>query len=159
MIYNATQALAVGVAAACPISSLSVKTASASGVSFTPTAAATQAQIAAAQNFIDGFAWKDYQPVPLHALIGSLTALTSTQKKNISTDLFSGNPLKVLLDSGPNAAAIFAVYYSTQTATLSSADKNLAELFAAAMYVQDNPFYLVNPSFDPTINVPGWQAV
>ena len=39
--------------------------------------------------------------------------------------------------------------------TLNAADILTAKIRDVAMYVQDNPGYLANPAFDPTINVPG----
>ena len=94
----------------------------------------------------------------LFDLVTALNALTAAQKTNVSADLFGGSPPKFALDAGPNAGALLAIYYSTQTATLSTADKNTAKLYAAALYAQDNPAYLITPAFDPTINVPGWAA-
>lgn len=94
----------------------------------------------------------------LLAIIADLTALTSGQKIAIGNDLFTGPPAnKWQGNAGPNAAAMFTLYFQTQTGGMSPADKALAKLYAAAMYTQDNPKYLVNPSFDPSINIPGDQ--
>jgi hypothetical protein len=128
-------------------------------VSFTPSPSATQAQIGAAQAFINSFDWQDYQTLPLYQIFAALAALTTVQQTEVAADLFAGNPLKVLTDPGPNAAAIVVLYYITQLTVLPVASINLAKLYAACMYVQDNPTYLINPAFDTAINVPGWGPV
>jgi hypothetical protein len=120
---------------------------------------ATQAQITQANSIASTWPNTDYTNQSLVNIYTAIQALTATQKTNISNDLFSGSPMKVLTDAGPNAASLAVLWYQTQTATLSTADKNLAKLLAAAMYVGDNPNYLVQPSFDTSINVPGLVAV
>jgi hypothetical protein len=92
----------------------------------------------------------------LFDIITDLNALTNTQKTNIAADLFAGTPPKCLqYIAGSNLSALLVLYFTVQTATLSTADKNLAKLYAAGLYVQDNPNYLKQPSFDATINVAG----
>lgn len=101
-----------------------------------------------------GFAPKS--PRPLYAIYNSLAALSSTQKTNIWTDLSSGSPAKYLADLGPNAAAIAALDWAVRFSGLGAAAITDAKLRIAAIYVADNPTYLLSPSFDPTINVPAW---
>lgn len=85
-----------------------------------------------------------------------LNALSAAKKNAVWNDINSGNPPKWSLDAGPNAAAIAAIEFSaTSVAGITAAEKTEARLRLVAMYIQDNPKYLVNPSFDPTINVPG----
>jgi len=98
----------------------------------------------------------------IFALSGSLpTPAAGTQKAHVIADLFTGSlaagAQKWQQDPGPNAAAMSAVYAAI-TASNGLATFNAAQqLIMAAMYVQDNPTYLVNPAFDATINVPGDQ--
>lgn len=92
----------------------------------------------------------------LLAIVTDLSALTSTQKSNVSGALFSPtNAPPILADAGANAAAIWALYAMVQLNGVTTADKNTIKLYAAAQYVQDNPAYLVNPSFDSSINIRG----
>ena len=100
-----------------------------------------------------------YQSPPakrtLLAIVADLNALTGAQKNAVWTDITSGSPPKWSTDAGPNAAAI-AVLHAVATMTgLSNADLLIVKIRGVAMYVQDNPGYLVNPAFDPSINVPG----
>ena len=98
----------------------------------------------------------------IFALTGSLpTPAAGTQKANIIADLFSGNlatgSQKWQQDTGPNLVAMSAVYAAI-TASNGLATFNAAQqMILAAMYCIDNPNYLVNPSFDSSINVPGDQ--
>jgi hypothetical protein len=110
-----------------------------------PTATQVQAQANPPRNL-----------VPLLTLITQLNALTTAQKTNIWNDLTSGSPPKWELDAGPNASAIAVLQFiATLTPSLSATDLLNAKVRGVAMYVQDNPTYLVNPVFDPTINIPG----
>lgn len=93
--------------------------------------------------------------VSLLALTTSLNALSATQKNAIWADVTSGNPPKWSKDVGANAAAIAVLQLLTTSGTLNAADILAAKIRGVAMYVQDNPNYLVNPAFDPSINVPG----
>ncbi len=112
-----------------------------------------QANLTAALAAID--VTRSYGPRPLYLILADLTALSAAQKTNIATDLFTGSPMKVLTDAGPNAAGIFDLEWAVQTGGITTADKNLAKQYAAAFYLQDNPVYLVKPGFDPTINICG----
>lgn len=94
----------------------------------------------------------------LLSLIADLNALSASKKNAIWTDISSGSPPKWSTDTGPNAAAI-AVLQLLATSGLSAADVLTAKVRGVAMYVQDNPKYLVNPSFDTSINVPGDEVI
>lgn len=124
-----------------------------------PAPTATQAQINQMNQIASTWDMRVYRTSRIYDILTAIQALTTTQKTNISNDLFSGTPLKALLDDGANASAIFCLYYIVQTASMSGADKNLAKLYAAAMYCQDNPMYLITPPFDTSINVPGWSPI
>ncbi len=94
-----------------------------------------------------------------YAIYADLMALTTLQKTNVWTDLSSGTPKKYLLDTGANTAAIAALDWAVTDAGATGAALTAAKLRIAAAYVQDNPAYLVNPSFDLSINVAGDQLV
>jgi hypothetical protein len=96
-------------------------------------------------------------PRSLFNIRADLLALTAAQKANVNTDLFGGSPAKWTQDAGANAATLYAIWCSSQVSGLSAADATTLKLAATACYVQDNPKYLVNPAFDPSINVPGDQ--
>lgn len=98
----------------------------------------------------------------IFALTGTLpTPTAGTQKANIILDLFTGNiatgSQKWQQDAGLNAAALAAVYASLTASNGLTTFNAAQQLIMAAMYTQDNPGYLVNPSFDPTINIAGDQ--
>lgn len=97
------------------------------------------------------------KPLPLLTIYNAILALTSTQKTNIWNDLTSGSPVKISQDVGPNAASIFLLWRIASNISLPAATITDMKITAATYYVQDNPTYLVNPSFDNTINVPGDQ--
>lgn len=85
-------------------------------------------------------------------------ALTATQKANIWTDLTSGSPAKWTTNEGANAAAIGigVGIVANLVAALTTAALTDQKIRVVAAYVWDNPTYLVTPSFDTSINVPGY---
>lgn len=99
---------------------------------------------------------------PAHQLYAEIQALTTTQKNNILADLFAGTPMKVLIvtaqSNGRNEGAIGALHWAVVNSIAPVAAINDARLRATAMYVQDNPTYLIHPSFDSSINVPGYNG-
>lgn len=94
---------------------------------------------------------------PLYAIYADLQALTAAQKTAVWSDLSSGTPKKYLTDAGPNAAAIGALDWAASDSGATGASLTAARMRITAAYCQDNPSYLVHPSFDATINVPGDQ--
>jgi len=120
---------------------------------------ATQAQKDQGDSIASTWPNTDYRSKPLWHIYSDVNGLSATQKAAVTNDLFAGTPAKALQDEGANASGIYSVYYSTQTATLSVADKNTGKLYVIMFYVQDNPTYLINPPFDPSISVPGWEPV
>lgn len=125
-------------------------------VQYAPTA--TQAQIDQGNQLLATWDYRTYRSRLIGDLINALNALTATQKQEIWTDLTSGTPPKVLTDLGGNNAALYVLKWAAGTG-MASGDIAQAKLYAAAMYVQDNPAYLINPTFDTSINVPGWEPV
>lgn len=67
-------------------------------------------------------------------------------------DLSGGNPPKWRRGASENKKAIWSVAAIPQTVPAASAD---ARATMIALYVQDNPGYLVNPPFEPSLNIPG----
>lgn len=80
----------------------------------------------------------------------------STQNKNaIWTDISRGTPRKYFVGPGDNKASIVALDWSVSDSGATGTALTNARLRLVAMYVQDNPKYLVNPAFAPGVNVPG----
>jgi hypothetical protein len=90
-----------------------------------------------------------------YALAVAIAALTTGQWNNIVADLFSGNPAKwqVGASEAMSAGAMFAI---TNTGVITFGNK-FQQVTMTALYVRQFPYYLVTPSFDSSINVPGYQ--
>jgi hypothetical protein len=92
--------------------------------------------------------WDIYQEV---------NALTTTQATNVWTDLNTGTPPKLAVDEGVTSPSIFTMHFlATAVAGLTATEKNEARRRMISFYVWDNPKYLVNPPFDPTIQIQAW---
>ena len=91
----------------------------------------------------------------LLAIITDLNALSGAQKTAVWSDITSGSPPKWATDTGPNAAALAWAPTLITLNGLTAANVLDLKIKAVAMYVQDNPNYLVHPSFDNTINISG----
>jgi hypothetical protein len=97
-------------------------------------------------------------PRPLWQIYQDVAALTAAQKQAIWADLTSGPPSlpkKYLRAVGPNAAAVNALDWAVTDSGAAGASLQSAQTRMISMICQDYPDYLVNPAFDPTINVPG----
>lgn len=95
----------------------------------------------------------------LLAIYNDINALSGAQKTAIWTDLMSGSPPKLSQNIGAAADAMFLIWRMTANVSMPAATIADMKLTAATMYVRDNPTYLVAPTFDNTINVPGDEAV
>ena len=84
-----------------------------------------------------------------------LSLTTGPQKVATWADLVSGSPVKISLDTGKNADSIFLLWRIVSQTDFSVSVTNDMKATAIAYYVQDNPIYLVNPPFAPTVNIPG----
>lgn len=84
-----------------------------------------------------------------------LSLTTGPQKVATWADLVSGSPVKISLDTGKNADSIFLLWRIASQTDFTAAITNDMKATAVAYYVQDNPLYLVNPVFAPTVNIPG----
>lgn len=122
-------------------------------------ASATPTQIQQGDAIAMTFDLHNRGPRPLYAIYVDLQALSAAQKIEVWNDLSSGSPKKYLLGTGPNTAAIGALDWAVTDSGATGASLTAARLRIATAYVQDNPEYLVHPSFDPGINVPGDQNV
>ena len=86
----------------------------------------------------------------LYASIDALPVL----KKNTIFDNILGPSLLALTGATDNLQSIIAIYVNLQTGAAPPLAL-LLKTYLTALYCQDNPNYLVNPVFDPTINIPG----
>ena len=90
-----------------------------------------------------------------------LFGLTSGQKNNIVTALFSGGTSPPLweTDTGPSACTITAMTGAVIGSNGLVSFNQFQQLLIAAIFVSDNPTWLINPVFDPSIMVPGSTVV
>jgi hypothetical protein len=134
------------------------------GLSFTGTTfivtydpSATAGQIAQGNQIASTWPTYNQQTRPITAIYTDVRALSASQKNNItgpSGDLYSGTPMKALLDVGVNQTIIAALLTVRQCSFCSAAaDRQLIDNQVTALYTADNPYYLSAPSFDSTINV------
>lgn len=91
----------------------------------------------------------------IYAIYTELGTLSATRQNTIWADVTAGSPPKWATDAGPNAAAIAAIHWSAANSGAAAAAVNDARRRLVAMYVQDNPNYLVNPSFDQALSLAG----
>lgn len=123
----------------------------------------TEQEIATGTGVVQNFVVPpDTRPRLLADIYDALKALTVAQKTNVDANLFESvggaTPLWKT-NRGVNAGAMLALWASSQLSTPSNADKTLLKLAICAMYVSDNPSYLVHPTFDSSINVSGVENV
>jgi len=131
---------------------------------FTPPPGAPPSQVAAAQKVIDDFVtagdWRIYRTRLITDIYNDIRSLTALQTQHLTTDLYSGTPMKALLDTGYNAAAIAALLTVRQCGFASqAADRTIIDRNVFSQYAADNPTYLLSPSWDTTISVPGWEPI
>jgi hypothetical protein len=155
MLNTLTQQLHEELAAVCPIISVTVANRLDRSTWSYVADGASPAQLAAADAVLASFPLAGKSKRTLLEIGTDLNALTVAKKNAIWTDFTSGNPQRWMTDDGPNAAAIACLHLMATEAGLSAAGILAAKLRAVAMYVWDHPRYLVNPEFDPTINIPG----
>lgn len=98
---------------------------------------------------------------PLYAIYSDLTVLTAAQQSAVWTNIsaLTNGVEKYLLDAGPNTAAIVVMDWAVKSSGATGTALTAARFRIVAMYVQDNPKYLVNPSFATTVNIPGDRPV
>ena len=94
----------------------------------------------------------------MEKIILDLEALTGTQKSATWTDLTSGSEPKWWFTK--NEPELCVIHWQiTDGPSLTAAQKLDLKLHAVAIYVQDNPSWLVHPAFDSTINVDGTEPI
>jgi len=115
----------------------------------------TGTQLTQMESIVSAFDLRSRIPRPLYAIYNDLVALTTTQQANIWADISSGTTPKYLIDAGRNTASLVVLDWAVRSSGAVGASLTAAKFRAVAMYVQDNPTYLVAPTFDATINVAG----
>lgn len=102
-------------------------------------------------------------PRTQNAIATQIFGLTSGQKNNIVTALFSGAASGSLplweTDAGTGAIGMTAATIGVITSNGVVAFNQFQMMLIASIYVADNPNWLVNPAFDPSILVPGATVV
>lgn len=96
-------------------------------------------------------------PRTLLAIYTDLKALTAQQQGAIWTDISSGSPAKYFSDQGAEPGAVSIYDFIIFKSGLPGPAITDAQFRLVAIYTRDNPTYLVNPPFAPTVNVPGDQ--
>jgi len=128
-------------------------------VSYDPSA--TQAQIDQGNSMAASFDGKGRQARLLTAIYNDVRVLTTAQLGRVWADIAAAvpeAPRKYLADAGPNAAALFVMDWVVYVQAPTGAQLTAARNNIIAQFVQDNPLYLVTPSFDSTITVYGDEA-
>lgn len=92
------------------------------------------------------------QPRTFNAILADLNSLTVSQKLNVQNDFLVTNQFdQTADDAGIKLAAIIG-----RSTGLDATTVLRLKFFAVASYIRSvNTSYLVNPTFDPTINIPG----
>jgi hypothetical protein len=90
-------------------------------------------------------------------ILADISALSNKQKDNIATDLKAGNSAKIKSLGPPYEGIMMALDWAAITGTVIQTRDAYCRL--AAMYTQQNIYYLETPAFDPTINISGWEVI
>lgn len=85
-------------------------------------------------------------------ILADLFSLTDLQRDAIRTDINSGTPSKWRLSASPVVWAEAPIF---RNAPVGSDLRKESLCMALVFYCIENPNYLVNPSFDATINISG----
>jgi len=102
----------------------------------------------------------DYRSRLMWDIKEQLQQLPAEQLQKIYGDLWTQTwPPKLVKTEGQNSSGIFASYAVWTFGGTTPGDADILRLYGSAMYIQDNPAYAINPPFDTTINVPGWEPV
>lgn len=96
------------------------------------------------------------------AIYNDLNALTVAQKNNIWTAFVAGTPPLWSRDEGAHAGTVMAcaglAIDMAISAGFTAADQTRARLRMVAAYLVDNPTWLTQPAFDPSIDVRPYAA-
>lgn len=96
-------------------------------------------------------------PRPVPALVSALGALTAAQRTAIAGALF-GPENRWATNRGANMGALAIIAALLQAPTLTAAH-DILRLYGVALFLQDNPAFLVQPPFAPAVNVPGDELI
>jgi hypothetical protein len=99
------------------------------------------------------------KPRSLHAIFLDISALPGASKVACWSDLNSGIPKRFTMDEGPNAASILVLQWAVESSNTGVSSVQDAQLRIIVFYVQDNPLYLVNPPFLPSLVIYGDEPV
>lgn len=124
-----------------------------------PPSALSPAERAAARAAALAVDPRPQRPRPLRALRAALAALTPPQKAAVWTALTTGTPPLWATATGPHAALLAALHLTATASALLPPEAAEARLLTAAVYVLDDPYWLINPPFAPAVNVPGLEPV
>lgn len=92
----------------------------------------------------------------IYTAIGTRTAAEQTAIRN---SLTSGTPPLWTQSRGDNAGELAGLHWAVTNSGATQANVNDAIRRMVALYCQDYPTYLVNPSFAPAVNIPGDEEV
>jgi len=120
---------------------------------------ATPEEIAKGDDICATWPNTDYEARPLWDIKTQLQQLPYDQLQSIFDDLWQGQPPKLLQAESIHMPGMFALYCVWQFTNTGAVDADSARIYGTAMYAQDNPIYLINPAFNPIIDVPGWQPI
>jgi len=124
---------------------------------------ATSGQITQGDNIALTFDVRPYRTRRLADIFKDVQALTASQQQKVWADLSAAVPgdvpRKYLASVGPNAASIFVMDWCVYVFGGTAAQQKASQNDLISMYVQDNPAYLRQPSFDPTINISGTEPI
>lgn len=121
----------------------------------------TPAEKTTLDNVVAAHDGRPRQKRTLYKIFADIKALSTQQYNHLWADANStlDGVSKYLTSKGVNAAAIFSMDWTAQLGSTAGGQQSNARTSILSMYVQDNPSYAVNPSFDTSINVPGDEPI
>jgi len=89
-------------------------------------------------------------------ILQDLQQMQPEWQQQIFNDLWAAQwPPKIAQTEGANFPGIWSLYCTWVTVTTTPAEADQARLYGTALYIQDWPAYLMNPTFNPQIYLPG----
>lgn len=121
----------------------------------------TPAEVTTLDGIVAGYDGRARRPRLIYDVWHDVGALTAAQKVATWNDLQTGDPPRWALDRGPNAADLHTLWlFATQVGAIQTAtDRQKCQQMLISIYTVDNPTFLCNPPFDPTIEIPGDEPV
>ena len=99
------------------------------------------------------------QPRSLWAIYDDIALLSAEQQNNIRQDIRPDQYAKLRTLLPPQDGPALVLHWCVTSTGPSDADKLDAQMRMATMISQQQPGYLVNPEFDPTISISGDEPV